>query len=199
MLGLRYWAVCACVGAGLYLGLSSSGWANDDDNATDEIEVSINKVPAPVKKTILKQAGKNKIDEIERIRTKLYEAEWLVGDIEVEISVSATGRVERIEVEAAHDEEDEKDENGDDEDEGDEKKVKLNRVPQPVKKTILRLADGKKIAEIEEVTTTVYEADWTVKGKEVEILVSSEGRLLGKEVEEPNDDDDDDNDDDDDD
>ena len=197
MLGLRYCAVCACIVAGLCLGLSSWGWADDDDDSQAEIEVSIKDVPAPVKATILKQAGKNKIDEIEQIAMKFYEAEWLVGDIEVEICVSARGRVESIEVEAAHDDEDEENEDGDDEEEeeGNEKKVKLNRVPKPVKRTILRLADGKKIAEIEEVTKTVYEAEWTVKDKEVEILVSSKGRLLRKKVEEADDDDDDDDDD----
>ena len=75
-----------------------------------------------------------------------------------------------------------------------EKEVTIDQVPAAVKATILKEADGKTIEEIEEVSkdgkVVYYEAEWKADGKEVEIKVSSDGKLLGKEVEDDDDDDD---------
>ena len=77
-----------------------------------------------------------------------------------------------------------------------EKEVTLDEVPAAVKKTILKEADGNKIEEIEEVSkdgkVVYYEAEWKADGKEVEIEVDPDGKLLSKEVEDDDDDDDDD-------
>lgn len=76
-----------------------------------------------------------------------------------------------------------------------EKKVTLDQVPAAVKDTILKEAGGNKITEIEEETkdgVTTYEAEWKADGKEIEIKVAADGKLLKKEVEDDDDDDDDD-------
>ena len=79
-----------------------------------------------------------------------------------------------------------------------EKEVTIDQVPAAVKATILKEADGKKIEEIEEVSkdgkVIYYEAEWKDGGKEVEIEVAPDGKLLAEEVEDDDDDDDDDDD-----
>ncbi len=74
-----------------------------------------------------------------------------------------------------------------------EKKVTIDQVPAAVKATILKEAAGKKIEEIEEVSqdgkVLYYEAEWKADGKEVEIKVAPDGKLLSKETEDDDDDD----------
>ena len=64
----------------------------EDDGELDEKEIGIDDLPDTVKATVKKLAGKNKI-ELEQLRMKLYEAEWMEGDREVEILVTADGKV----------------------------------------------------------------------------------------------------------
>ena len=76
-----------------------------------------------------------------------------------------------------------------------EEKVTIDQVPEAVKKTILKEANGAKITEIEKETKgdkIVYEAEFVVGGKEVEIEIAPDGKLLGREVEDDDDDDDED-------
>ena len=79
-----------------------------------------------------------------------------------------------------------------------EKDVTIDQVPAAVKATILKKAGDNKIDEIEEVSidgkVVYYEAEWHADGKEIEIEVAPDGKLLGKEVEDDDDDDDDDDD-----
>jgi len=81
-----------------------------------EKDITIDQVPAPAKATILKEAGDNKIEEIEKVsrngKVLYYEAEWNTNGKEVEIKVAADGRLLEKEVE----EEDDDDDNGDDDD-----------------------------------------------------------------------------------
>ncbi len=83
---------------------------DDDDEGENEKEISLDQVPAAVKATILKQAGENKIKEIEvetRAGKKIYEAEWVEGDKEVEIKVASDGTFLGKEIEDEDDEDDE--------------------------------------------------------------------------------------------
>ncbi|MDP6634863.1 MAG: PepSY domain-containing protein [Phycisphaerae bacterium] len=79
-----------------------------------------------------------------------------------------------------------------------EKDVTIDQVPAAVKTTILKEAGSNTIEEIEEVSkdgkVIYYEAEWETGGKEIEITVDPEGKLLSKEVEDDDDDDDDDDD-----
>jgi len=76
-----------------------------------------------------------------------------------------------------------------------EKDVTIDQVPAAVKATILKEAGDNKIDEIEEVSrdgkVIYYEAEWTSGGKEIEIEVAPDGKLLSKETEDADDDDDD--------
>ena len=62
-----------------------------------------------------------------------------------------------------------------------EVKVTLAQLPAAVKATLLKVAKGAKIGEIER--ETVYEAELVVKGKTFEVLIDAEGELLSKKAE----------------
>ena len=75
-----------------------------------------------------------------------------------------------------------------------EEEVTLDQVPAAVKATILKEAAGAKVTEIERETkngTTVYEAEFVLNGREIEIKIAPDGTLLGRETEDEDDDDDD--------
>ncbi len=77
-----------------------------------------------------------------------------------------------------------------------EKDVSIEQVPAAVKATILKEAGENKIEEIEEVSiggeVAHYEAEWHAGGKEIEIKVDPDGKLISEEDEDDDDDDDDD-------
>ena len=83
---------------------------------------------------------------------------------------------------------------------GTQKNLKLlNGIPDAVKATILveilREVDGLELEEIErerEGGKIVYEAEFTYKGKEIELEISASGELLEKEIESDDEDDEDD-------
>src|ERR1700676_2474473 len=71
-------------------------------------------------------------------------------------------------------------------DEGNEVKVKFSELPEPVQKTLMEQADGAKIDSVDRQTkkdgTTVYEADAMINGKNYEILVAPDGKLIDKKL-----------------
>jgi len=77
-----------------------------------------------------------------------------------------------------------------------EKEVTLEQVPAAVKATIIKEAGENTVTEVEEISVDgvveYYEAEWKADGKEIEIQVAPDGKLLGKEVEDDDGDDDDD-------
>lgn len=87
----------------------------------------------------------------------------------------------------ADDDDDEQDADDDDDEDGeDEVKVTIDQVPEAVKAVILAEAGGAAIEEIEKETEhgqTTYEAEWTVGGKEIELKVSADGKVIKKKVE----------------
>ena len=78
-----------------------------------EKDVTIDQVPAAVKATILKEAGDNKIEEIEEVsrdgKVVYYEAEWKSGGKEIEIKVDPSGKLLSKEIEDDDDDDDDDD------------------------------------------------------------------------------------------
>lgn len=67
-----------------------------------------------------------------------------------------------------------------------EKRVKLDELPAAVKATILKEAGTSRVDEVNEVTCdkqVTYEAEFKAGGKEVEVKVAPDGRLLKREAE----------------
>ena len=81
------WNRMAMLGLGAAVLLVACGfWVAQTATAeTGEKEISLNEVPAKAKAAILKAAGDHKIQEVEAITLKLYEAEWTRGKKEIEI------------------------------------------------------------------------------------------------------------------
>ena len=82
----------------LVFGMSTALAGNETEK-----DVTIDQVPAAVKATILKEAGDNKIEEIEEVsqdgKVVYYEAEWKSGGKEIEIKVDPSGKLLSKEVE----------------------------------------------------------------------------------------------------
>ncbi len=156
-----------------------------------EKEITKKDLPKAVAITLAKYAGDAKIKEIEReeiyavvrlVKLKkprvVYEAEFMQNGREVEIEIAENGKFLGKEV--------------DDDDDDDEKEITLDQVPAAVKATILAEAGKNKIEEIEVETRRgkkIYEAEWKVGGKEIEIKVASDGTLLSRKTEDEDDDD----------
>ena len=152
-------------------------------------------LPEAVARALAKLAGRAKVKEIEREEIHavvklvklqkprvVYEAEFVRDGKEVEVKIAENGTVLVREIE---------DDDDNDDDDEDEKEISLDRVPAAVKATILKEAGKNRIKEIEvegRGGKKIYEAEWEADGKEVEIKVASDGKLLGKEVEDEDDD-----------
>ena len=184
------WVVALVAGAVLVSG--SLVWTRAAENRKgekeQEREVTLEQVPAPVKATILKESGKNKIEEIEEITQgakRFYEAEWIKGGKEVEIKVATNGKLLGKEVEETEGE----DEEDEDEDQGpaeSEREVTEAEVPAAALATLKKLAGDAKISEFAEEIEhghTFYEGSWKAGSKEkMDVLVTATGDLV--EIEE---------------
>ncbi len=170
----------------------SGVWADGEEQ---EKKVSLKEVPKKVRATILKAAGDSPVKEVEEIVLKLYEAEWTQGKKEIEVLVTPKGKLLLKKVEKKDDDEDEEEEGEEDEDdEGEvkEREISINKLPAKAKATIKKLARKNKITEVAEVYLKFYEADWMKGGKEVEILVTYDGKAIKPKAGDDDEDDDDD-------
>ena len=73
--------------------------------------------------------------------------------------------------------------------------VKLSDLPAAVQKTLLREADGATIDEVDKVSKhgrILYEADVKIDGTKYEIVVSEEGLLISKKIDDEGEDEDED-------
>jgi len=194
---------CLVFAAALLFALAATASADEGGKCEKEKRVTLDQVPAAVKATILKEAKGAKIKELEKEVKKgkvVYEAEFIADGKEIEIKVAPDGKLLEREVEdEEHREKEgrhEDDDDDDDDDDGErEVKVTLDQVPAAVKAAILKAAGGAKIKEIEKEVKkgkVVYEAEFVADGKEIEIKVAPDGKLLGRKVEADDDDDDDD-------
>jgi hypothetical protein len=81
-----------------------------------------------------------------------------------------------------------------DADEEQEREITLEEVPEAARSAILNEAGENPVSEVDEVVIgeeTYFEAEWIVEGREVEIRVTAEGTIVGREIEDEDGDDDD--------
>jgi len=164
-----------------------------------ETKVVQGDLPEPVAKTLANLAGDAEVKEVEKKEIRavikvvelkksqvVYEAEFVKNGKEVEVKIAEDGKL--VGKKAGDGDDEDKDEG----EEGErEVKVSISQVPPAVKATILNEAGANEIKEIEKKTKggkTIYEAEWIVGGKETEVKVAEDGKLLGKEVEDDEDD-----------
>lgn len=149
-----------------------TGWATV---GADEKQLTLDEVPAAVKATILREAGKGKINEIERDNRGdklVYEAEILLDGDEFDIIVAPDGTLLGREGDAPPVEQ--------------EREVTADEVPDAAMMTLLKLAGDAAFTEFAEEIEhggTFYEGSWVGKaGMHVDALVTARGDLV--EIEE---------------
>jgi uncharacterized membrane protein YkoI len=187
----RHWrliSLIAIVCLALCIGAVATKQAFDGEK-----EVTIDEIPAAVKTTILAEANGATIQEIE-METEdgkaVYEAEVIIDGQEVDIVVAPDGTLLGKETEGDDDDEGDDDNDEDDDEEEIEEEISLDQVPEAVKTTMLKEADGAQIEEVVKETEdgrVVYEAEFEVGGQDVQIEVAPDGTLLEREIEDDDD------------
>jgi hypothetical protein len=139
--------------------------------AADEKEMSLDQIPAEAKAAILKQAGANKIAEVEQEThdgVAVYEAEWEVNGAEHEVAVLADGTVVETEEE-----------------------IDAAQAPAAVRAAIEKQFGAGAKVSIDRKTVVLYEAEGKVDGKGMEVIFSPTGKSHGAEEDDAAGDDDD--------
>lgn len=166
--------VTACLGLSV---LVLSGFVLGSEG---EEQVSLDKVPAAVKATILKESAGGKIAEIERDTKNgktIYEVDILMNGKEIELQIAEDGTLLGKEIEEAETGQQKKEY---------EREVTEAQVPAAALATLKKLAGGAKITEFAEEFEhghKFYEGSWKGQsGSNVDALVTAAGDLV--EIEE---------------
>jgi uncharacterized membrane protein YkoI len=175
--------------AGLMLGVGAVATQRMIDN---EVEMSIDDVPAAARAAILAQAQSNAIREVvmeTENGAAVYEAEVVIGGKEVDIRVAADGAVLGQEA----DDEEGDDEADDEEEEADESETQVAPadLPAAVSKTLNDAAPGATIKGMELETENgrpQYAIDAVIDGQTYDIEIAPDGTLLQKKLENEEDD-----------
>jgi hypothetical protein len=123
--------------------------------------IELDKAPEAVQKAFRKEAGKNEIKQVLKLKQKgeiVYEAEWFVDGKSVELVVDPKGKVVSV-----------------------TKQITLDDLPEAVKAAALKEVGSNKIEDVESVTQgdkTVYEVEYTKDGKEIDLKIASDGKII---------------------
>lgn len=143
--------------------------------------IKLTDLPEAVQKAIKDFARGGEIKEVEKVcrgPEMWYEAEVLKEGKEWDLMIGQDGSI--LEAKEEKEEEEEKEEGEE------EKEIKLEELPEPVKKTIAEVAKGSEIKELEVVQKQdkiYYKAEFIKDGKEVEVKVDKEGKVLSQKIE----------------
>lgn len=153
----------------------------EDDDEEEEEEIKFADTPAAVQKALQREVGDVKIEKVDKMKKQgrtVFEADAKIDGHNYEIIVTAEGQLLSKEL---------------DEDE-EEVEIKFADAPAAVQKTLQREAGGAKIDKVDKLSKegrTLYETDVKIDGKNYEIVVTAEGLLLSKEVDEDEEEEDD--------
>ncbi|MCX5644239.1 MAG: PepSY domain-containing protein [Phycisphaerae bacterium] len=159
--------------------------------AQQDKKATIDQVPDAVKATLLSQGGAIEEIEIEAENGRtIYEADVTVGGQKVEMKVAADGSLLGKEVDDEDNDEEDNDRDQESEDE-DEAPLSIDQVPDVVRATLLREAQGGTIKEIEQENEDgqiVYGAEVVLNGQEFDLKVAPDtGELISKETDDEDD------------
>jgi len=171
--------------AGAVLVLGYGLGAQPKAAAEEEEEVPLSSVPEVVKAAAATAVPGIVLDEAERETEDglvVYDLEGEAGGKEYELEITADGTV--LDVEVEEDDEDE-------EDDDDEDKVPLAQVPQVVKDAAAKAVPGIVLEEAERETEggqVVFNLEGEAGGKDYELEITAEGKVLEVEVEDEDED-----------
>lgn len=182
---MTFIAVAVVMVATLWAGSSAlaDGETAKGDTPKKETETTIDLLPEAVRVVVLEQVGDGEILGIREgviEKTKVYRVAWTSGDqMTNEVTISVDGKVlsQMARAEGGIDDEDEEEA---------EREVSMDELPDAAKATILKEAGDHELVELEEVIykgRTFYDAEWLDGGMEVEITVTPEGEIVGREIE----------------
>jgi hypothetical protein len=129
-------------------------------------EVALPDLPAAVQKTIIEQAGTNKVVRLLTWSSgdqRIYQAEWPIGAKTLKLRVATDGKVLGTRMVGTD----------------------YADFPQPVRETIRKAVGTHPIKEVEEITdgtTKYYEVEWTENGQWMAMKVTPDGQSPGKRV-----------------
>ncbi|MEZ6061585.1 MAG: hypothetical protein R3C19_14660 [Planctomycetaceae bacterium] len=153
----------------------------------DEQEISEGELPGSIRQAL------RDVDVEDVEVTEIYEIGIEEDGVEIELRLTADGRLLGIRVESGDDDNDDDsnrhdddvdddEEDGDEEDEDeDEQSVSLESIPAAVRSALGKLADGNSIESVEREKhdgRVQFEATWTVDGIEHEAAVTADGILI---------------------
>ncbi len=150
----------------------NEGDEEDEDDEDDEHraavtqEIEIGAAPRAARQAISKRAGDAKLEGVEAITEAgktVYEASWVKGDVEHEVTVTDDG--ELISRERA---------------------LGFDKLPKSLKAMVKKFAAGGEL-KLERKTIVLYEAEVMKDGHETEILVDSAGRQVRLEIDDDDD------------
>lgn len=152
-------------------------------------QISAGDAPRAVFRSITREMGEGELERLvkkERHATisissfgrpqVQYQAIVEKGERRMRLTLSARGRIINRELS--------------EEGEEGEREVSLEEVPEPVREAILRHAGEHRVREVEMFRRggrLYYEAEWGENGREVEVTVDENGRVMGREMEEDED------------
>jgi hypothetical protein len=154
------------------------------ENEEDSVAIKFSECPAAVQKTLTREARGAKIDKVD-LESKdgrvVFEADVVIDGKNYEILVAPNGALIAKKL--------------DEDEEENEVEMKLADCPAAVQKTLMREADGATIDEVDKITTegrNLYKVNVKIDGRNFDVVVTEEGLLLSKELDEDEDDEDED-------
>jgi len=152
------------------------------ENEEESVAIKFSECPAAVQKTLTREARGAKIDKVD-LESKdgrvVFEADVVIDGKNYEILVAPNGALIAKKL--------------DEDEEENEVEMKLADCPAAVQKTLMREADGATIDEVDKITTegrNLYKVNVKIDGRNFDVVVTEEGLLLSKELDEDEDDED---------
>ncbi len=145
---------------------------NEEDDEEETIKFA--DAPATVQKTLKREAGGTEIKEVVKETEDgkaTYEADVTIDGLAYEIQVAADGTLLKKMSE----------------DEGEETAIKFGDAPAAVQKALKRETNGATLEMVDKFSQqgrTLYEVDAEIDGKNYQIIVTAEGLLISKELDE---------------
>jgi hypothetical protein len=142
----------------------------------DAVAIKFSECPAAVQKTLTREARGAKIDKVDLESDDgrvVFEADVVIDGKNYEILVAPNGALIAKKL--------------DEDEEEKEVEMKLADCPAAVQKTLKREADGAKIDKVDKMSKegrNLYEIDVKIDGRNYEVIVTEEGLLLSKELDE---------------
>ena len=172
---IAVWTVALMMTLGATAVMFAENKQGNDKEEQGGAKITLADCPAAVQKTLTREARGGEIEAIEKETEHgktVYEAEIEIDGHDYEVVVDEQGLLLKKTLEKA---------------ESSETSIKLEECPAAVQKTLKLEAGGAKIDKVDKQIAgghAIYEIDVEIDGRNYEVLVSGEGVLLSKQLDE---------------